>query len=121
MSVSVCVHKYNAKPLIQKIATVCKTDDVALIEQVLSMCGTFVGDYYILLQNDFWEEYNAYFQVSTILEKVFEVEGKVDVFSTCFCYPRDEAIGFDEICIPSTLDEIYDILNIDPEENEDED
>jgi hypothetical protein len=91
--------------LVNEILKVCNTNDKTLVEKVLLLGGEKVGDRYILLNNECWEEYNSYYNIPTALEKIFKVD---DVFGKVFCtYPNNIADS-KELC--SSV-EMYDIEN----------
>ena len=94
MSMSVDLYSYNFEKLINKILTFCKTDDKELVEKVLLSCGNKIGDKYIILNQELWEEYNCYYNVARVLEKIFHVE---DVFGNVFCTWKDNEVDKEDL------------------------
>ena len=54
--------------------------DVELSHKILDACGSFFGDKYVLLNNEFYDEYNPYFKVSYLFDSAFNKEDSSDVF-----------------------------------------
>ena len=110
MGRDVSLHSYRANILKIAIAEYYQTDDFEKINEILSAAGSFIGDRYLLLENDFWEEYNAYFNLPSALDSAFGSEERHDVFGKCFCYPKD--VEWEEICVPKTEDNLYEECGI---------
>ena len=110
MSMSVCLYSYKADELECAIAEYYQTKDIEKIDDILSAAGSFIGDRYLLLQNDFWEEYNAYFNLPSALDSAFGSEERHDVFGKCFCYPKD--VEWEEICVGKTIEDLYEECGI---------
>lgn len=56
-----------------------KESDIS-IEQILLFFGEKIGDQYILLCNEFWEESNSYYSLFSVLEKVLGIEKAHKIF-----------------------------------------
>lgn len=87
MSVSIEVKSYNYDELVNGIMGLCKTDNKELVEKILLAGGDHIGDRYLILNNEYWEEFDSYYNVSSVLDEVFDVE---DVFGNCFCTFHDK-------------------------------
>lgn len=110
MGMSIDLHSYDAEKLIGSIANYFGTSDVEKIREIMACCGEFISDRYLLLNNELWEDYNAYYQISEVLESAFGSEEKQDVFSKCICYSKGS--DHKEICVGKEIDEIYESLGI---------
>lgn len=117
MGRSIDLYSYDYEKLVNKILQVCNTDNRELIEKVLTTCGNHVGDRYIILNQEFWEGYSCYYNVASVLEKMFKVE---DVFGEVFCTFNDEETDKQELINVIEEYEIYEALGIDEPENEDD-
>jgi len=115
MGVSIDLYSYNYNKLVNKILEVCNTDDEKLVEKILCACGNKIGDRYVILNQEMWENSSCYYNVARVLEQVFNIE---DVFGEVFCtFPLDDLDK--EFLINSIyVDEIYEIIGIDPPEEE---
>lgn len=109
MGRSVEIHSYDYNELVNEILNVCNTDNKALVEKILLLGGEKVGDKYILLNNEFWEEYNSYYNIPTALEKIFKVD---DVFGKVFCAYPNKIADSKELCSSVEMYEIEDALGI---------
>lgn len=94
MSVSIEVKSYKYDDLVDGIMDFCKTDNKELVEKILLAGGEHIGDRYLILNNEYWDEYDSYYNVPSVLEEKFDVE---DVFGNCFCtfndkYDKKEAV-----------------------------
>ena len=57
-------------------------EDNQKLEDILRTFGNVIGDRYVILNNEFWEDYSCYYNVSTVIDKAFKVE---DSFGEVFC------------------------------------
>lgn len=80
MGVSVGLYSYDCKGLVNELKEYTKAQDTKEIEEILLLGGSIVGDRYIILNNEFWDEYNAYFGVSEIIDKKFNVQDSFRIF-----------------------------------------
>lgn len=114
MSQSVEIHSYDYNQLVSAILNVCKTNDKEMIEKILLLGGEKVGDRYILLNNEVWEEFNSYYNIPTALEKIFKVD---DVFGKVFCTYPDNIADEKELRSGIEMYEIEDAVGIEFEED----
>lgn len=82
MGRSVDLYSYDKKQLVEEICKYCKTEDTDLIYKILNSFGSTINDRYILLKDEFAEEYCSYYEVSTVLDKVFNSD---NIFGNVFC------------------------------------
>lgn len=109
MGRSIDLYSYDYEKLVNKILTVCNTNDRALIEKIILSCGNKIADRYIILHQEMWENDDCYFNVSTALEKVFNVE---DVFEDIFSSDW-ESVDKKRLIRATNLDEIWETIRND--------
>ena len=113
MGRSIDLYSYDYDKLKVKILDFCKTEDAELVEKILLICGSKVADRYILLNQELYEDCSCYFNVSTVLEKIFKVD---DVFGKVFCAYPNKIADSKELCSSVEMCEIEDTLGIEFEE-----
>ena len=84
MGCSVDLYSYNKNNLKQNIFNKCQIEpseqNCKILDFILDEFGSTIGDTYILLNNEFWEEYNCYYNISSVIDKVFNVKHSFDCF-----------------------------------------
>lgn len=97
------LYSYNKKYLKQDIFTKCKIEhsekNEKILDFILDNFGSTINDKYIILNNEFWEEGNCYYNIFNVINKVFNVGNSFD----CFLYNKSK-----EMLISYT--EEYDVL-----------
>lgn len=92
MGRSVDAYIYNANELIAAF----KRDgahDEAQLREALGKFGTFIGDDYLLVNNEFYDGDNPYYGLSPVLRSIFTYTGSEDgFFDTYLRAPRREAV-----------------------------
>lgn len=79
MGICIDLNIYKAESLIQRFKDI-GVEDEERIRAILSDCGRFVGDEYIILNNEYYDEYNPYYSVIDILDTAFGIESQTQVF-----------------------------------------
>lgn len=79
MSVSIDIYIYDKKELFEKLRE-WGADDDELTVNILESCGTFFENSYVLLNNECWDGYSPYYNVSTLLDSTFKKEDSFDIF-----------------------------------------
>lgn len=82
MGVNIDIHSYDYNELVDGIQKYTRTKDIKLIKYVLEQCGSHIGDRYIILNQELWEDYSAYYNVASVIDELFNVD---DSFSEIFC------------------------------------
>ena len=114
MGRSIDLYSYNYNKLTNKILKVCETSDKELVEKILLSCGTKIADRYIILNQEFWEGSSCYYNVATVLERMFDVG---DVFGEVFCSFDNSETDQKEIVSAMEIYEIEEEIGIEiPEE-----
>ena len=114
MGISIDVHMYNKPALLDALQKWGATDlDKAV--RILEQFGTFAGDTYVLLNNEYYDGGNPYYGLLNVLDKAF---GRDDVHTKVFLTDlRTEGISWaDEREIAEELG-----INMDDEDDEDSD
>lgn len=117
MGRSIDLYSYDYEKLKNKILVFCKTNDVELIEKILSTCGNKIEDRYVLLNQEMWEGCSCYYNVSTVLEKIFKID---DVFGNIFCATDDSELDRKTLISAIEMYEVVDILGLNNEDFEEE-
>lgn len=104
MGMSIDLYSYDYEKLKNKTLDYCKTDNVELVEKILSSCGSKIADRYIILNQECWEDSSCFYNVSRTLDRVFKVE---DSFGEIFCTYVNGNI-LDKVELVRAMD-IYDI------------
>ena len=99
MGRSLDLYSYDKEKLVKAIVGCCKTDDCDTVNRILDKFGTTVSGRYIILGQEFWEDYSCYYNVATVLDRVFKTG---DAFGKAFCgnkslTDRQEMIKFADI------------------------
>jgi hypothetical protein len=84
-------------------------DVKALVEKILLAGGEHIGDRYLILNNEYWDGYDSYYNVPSVLEEVFKVE---DVFGNCFCTVKNK-YDKKEVIPSMSRSEIKEVCGID--------
>ena len=99
------LYSYDYNKLINKIKEFCKTDNIYKIEEILNYFGNKIGDRYVILDQELYEDENCYNNICRIIDKVFNIE---DSFGRIFCSLDDDVNKYiDKIKLVSCKD-IYD-------------
>jgi hypothetical protein len=109
MGRSIDLYSYDCEKLINKLQDVCNTNDRELIEKVLLCCGEKISDRYVILNQEFWDGCSCYYNVTRVLERIFNVE---DVFGKVFCTLKDGETDEQELISAIELDDIFQELKI---------
>jgi len=79
MGIHAEVEKGDWETIISKLMGMGISDRETL-EKILLGFGEHIGEYYIILNNEFYEDFNSYYGVSVLLDKHFGLEDTFDVF-----------------------------------------
>lgn len=78
MSQSVDVNIYDKEKLLQALRDWGANND-DLTNKILAEFGTFAGDKYILLNNEFYGEFNPYYNLATVMDRAYQHPDSFDV------------------------------------------
>lgn len=82
MGVSIDLYSYDYEALLEGIQSYTKAENTEVIRKILLIGGNVVGDKYIILNNELWEDNSSYYNVPNALERLYKVD---DVFGKIFC------------------------------------
>jgi hypothetical protein len=89
MSRSIEMNKGNINEIVEKLMSEHKEiDSKDMLIKILGSFGEIIGDTYIILNNEHWEEYNSYYNVSSFIDMYFGCKDSFDVI----CYSMKEAV-----------------------------
>lgn len=108
MGTNVELMRYNYDKLVKELMKVPGIDNKEILERILLEFGEKINDQYILLNNEFWEDYNCYYNVSIVIDNVFKCKDSFDIF--CFNKNIDEVEMIGAVEIESAVEALEDIL-----------
>lgn len=73
MGVYVDLYKIKYDELINELMKIEEIDDKDMLEKILLAFGEKIGDYYILLCNEYYEEYNSYYGLTDFIDTYFNL------------------------------------------------
>lgn len=82
MGSDVELHKYDWYELLTSLGNIGITN-TPLLERVLLAFGDRCYDCYYLLNNEFWDEYNSYHEIASLIDNLFDIDensSSFDVF-----------------------------------------
>ncbi|ECW8281592.1 hypothetical protein KX878_002749 [Listeria monocytogenes] len=82
MGISIDLHSYDYEALVEGIQSYTKAENTEVIRKILLIGGNVIGDKYIILNNELWEDNSSYYNVPNALERLYKVD---DVFGKIFC------------------------------------
>lgn len=84
MGCSIDMKKYNFDDLVNSLMGMEEVDDKEMLEEILVVFGERFDEYYILLNNQYYDDYNSYFNLAKFIDKYFDVEGgSFDILLDC--------------------------------------
>lgn len=92
MGVSIDFYIYNKQTLLSEL-DIWGADSPQLTHDILSACGTFFGESYVLLHNEYYGDYNPYFIVAELLDAAFKKNQKRDAFDIILHCPGKQRGG----------------------------
>jgi hypothetical protein len=72
--------KGNYEKIKSELVSRFNIEDIAFLEKVLLAFGEKIDDQYLLLNNEYWEEFNSYYGLSNFIDSYFGIEDSFDVF-----------------------------------------
>ena len=79
MGYDIEVYKYNLKELKKSFMELPEINDEDLLTKIMLEFGEVIGDYYIILDNEYYEDGNCFYNLSSMIDKVFNTEDSFDV------------------------------------------
>lgn len=71
MGIRIAIKIYNTEKLLKNLKD-WGANDESLLMDILKTCGTFTEAEYILLNNEYYEEYNPAYRIHELLESAFK-------------------------------------------------
>jgi hypothetical protein len=104
MGISIDLHIYNTHELLAALKAWGAIDD-GLTRKILEKCGTFFGDSYVLLNNEYYDGYSPYYNVAHLLNRAFGGSDDHDSFDI-FCFEVKSVEGINAVEEGEVADEL---------------
>jgi hypothetical protein len=88
MGINIDAYHYDYEKLCQALEKL-GVKDRELLDVILDECGTRIADRYVLINNEYWDGFSPYYNVSSVIDRVFNIE---DSFGEVFCTLDDNLI-----------------------------
>ena len=79
MGYDIEVYKYNLKKLKKSFMELPEVNDEDLLTKIMLEFGEVIGDSYIILDNEYYEDGNCFYNLPNMIDKVFNTENSFDV------------------------------------------
>ena len=110
MGYNIDVYKFKFKELKKSFMELPEINDEDLLTKIMLEFGEVIGDYYIILDNEYYEDWNCFYNLSSMIDKVFNTEDSFDVLLK----QRTPLVSYKE------LHEAYENLGLEEPEEEEE-
>lgn len=110
MGYDIEIYKYKYKELKKSFMELPGVNDEDLLTKIMLEFGEVIGDYYIILDNDYYEDGNCFYNLPNMIDKVFKTE---DSFGVLLEH-RESLLSYKE------LYEAYENLGLEEPEDEEE-
>ena len=74
MSVDVDLHKVKYAKYLNELMKLEEVNDKETLEKILLKFGEKIGDYYILLNNEYYNDYNSYYNLFSLIDFYFKID-----------------------------------------------
>lgn len=81
MGTYIDLHKIPFTKFVDELIEKYKIEDREFLEKIITTFGEVIGDTYIILNNEQWEENNSYYNLSYFLDKYYKVDGSFNIMS----------------------------------------
>ena len=79
MGIDIDVYKYNLKKLKKSFMELPEVNDEDLLTKIMLEFGEVIGDSYIILDNEYYEDGNCFYNLSSMIDQVFETKDSFNV------------------------------------------
>ena len=79
MGCDIEMHKYKFKELKKSFMELPEVDNEDLLTKIMLEFGEVIGDYYIILDNDYYEDGNCFYNLSNMIDEVFKTKNSFDI------------------------------------------
>ena len=109
MGMDIDVYKYKFKELKKSFMELPGVNDEELLTKIMLEFGEVIGDYYIILDNDYYEDGNCFYNLPNMIDKVFKTEDSFGVLLE----QRESLLSYKALC------DAYENLGLEEPEDED--
>jgi len=104
MGVSIDIYQYSWNEIFEAINAIAQ--DPVEVEKALLEFGTRFDDAYLILHNEYYEEYNAHWEVREFFERRYGIpddlwykfsSNSLNANKSCYCVEQELGIDLDEI------------------------
>ncbi len=74
MGVDIELYKVKYNEYIKELMKKEEVDDQEMLERILLEFGEKIGEYYILLNNEYYEDYNSYYNLFAVIDSYFKID-----------------------------------------------
>ena len=110
MGYDIEVYKYNLKELKKSFMELPEVNDEDLLTKIMLEFGEVIGDSYIILDNEYYEDGDCFYNLPNMIDKVFNTEDSFDVLLK----QRESLLSYKQLC------DAYDNLGLEEPEEEEE-
>lgn len=96
MSVCVDLNRYDYEKTKRALLEKTKEKDETMIDKILQEFGTKIDNDYIILNNEFWEDYNCFYNVMEFIERYYGFEDG-DVYECFIRSIKEEMTDYKDI------------------------
>lgn len=93
MSRSVDLYSYDYKELVEGIKEYVHEEDTTLIEKAMNECGNVIGDKFVILSNEYAEDYSPMENMATAINYLYGVEDTFGEILLTF----DDKFGYERL------------------------
>ena len=72
------VYKFNFNELVNTLVAKLKIDSTQKLQKILLSCGEKLGEYYVILSNEYKEDYDPFFVVCRLIDRAFNITDELD-------------------------------------------
>lgn len=73
MGVYIDLYKIKYDEFVNELMKIDEINDKEMLEKILLAFGEKIGDYYILLNNEYYQEYNSYYGLTDFIDSYFNL------------------------------------------------
>lgn len=80
MGVSIELRIGNFNKIVEELTNKIGKNDIEMLEKILLQFGERIDDNYLLLNNEYWDEFNSYYGIAELIDRYYGIKNSFDVF-----------------------------------------